>query len=100
MQTQPAHTIKSYTYITTEKGLTMGAPKDLSTEEDKNRLAHLQRRFRLYSMDLTGNNICLMCKVIQQCYVVQHGFPASLPQLSWEFKCFSSLAGMDPSMAA
>ena len=42
LQTLPAHTIKSYPYITTEKGLTVGGPKDLPTEEDKNRLAYLQ----------------------------------------------------------
>jgi hypothetical protein len=47
LQTLPAHTIKGYPYITTDKGLTVGAPKDLPTEEDKNRLAYLQGWFRL-----------------------------------------------------
>ena len=47
MQTLPAHTIKGFPYITTEMGLTVGAHKDLPTEEDKHRLAYLQGRFRL-----------------------------------------------------
>ena len=35
LQALPAHTIKGYPYITTETGLTVGAPKDLPPEEDK-----------------------------------------------------------------
>ena len=62
LQTLPAITVKGYQYITTETGLTVGAPKDLSTEEDKHRLAYLQRRFVFTTVDKTGNNICIMCK--------------------------------------
>ena len=77
-----------------------GGPKDLPMKEDTNRLAYLQKWFRLYSVDKTGNNICSMCIIIQQCFIIHYGFPDSLPLLRWEVKCVSCLAGMDPSMAA
>ena len=45
-----------------EACLTVEAPKDLPTEEDKKRLAYLQRRFVFTTVDKAGNNICIMCK--------------------------------------
>ena len=56
LHTPPAHTIKEYPYITTETGLTVEAPKDLPTEEDKKRLAYLQRRFVLTTIDKADND--------------------------------------------
>ena len=47
----------------------------------------------IYSVNKTGNNICSMCKIILQCYIMHYGFPDSLPLLRWEVKCFSCLAG-------
>ena len=48
--------------LNTERGLTVETPKDLPTEEDKKRLAYLQRRFVFTTIDKAGNNFCVMCK--------------------------------------